>query len=354
VSRGQAEASAAWHGEHDPEAHAAPARDTAVLAFQAAHGCGATVEVSWSCGVPRDRVEILVCGDRGALRLSTAFGFTPDRDALCGDAITVAQQHGEWHGVGISHEPRYAEYDTQLVEMIAVIRGDGATPQERGPIVDSTRSSPGRPRTGDSVSAEHRRITFGPTRPEPTFTHDTFPDWPQATPAALAALIEIFRSGHWWQSGGGACERFETWLASRHGVDHAIGVANGTVALEIALRAVGVCAGDDVLVPALTFISTASAVSAVGARPIPVDVERGSLCLSIDDAMQKRTERTTAVIAVHLAGQPAHMPRARRFASAHGLALIEDAAQAICAEWMGTPVGGFATQQRSASTPPSY
>lgn len=65
------------------------------------------------------------------------------------------------------------------------------------------------------------------------------------------------------------------------------------------------------------------------------------MCLSIDDAMQKRTERTTAVIAVHLAGQPAHMRRARTFASAHGLALIEDAAQAVCAEWMGTRVGGF-------------
>lgn len=114
------------------------------------------------------------------------------------------------------------------------------------------------------MSAEHRPITFDPTSAGATFADGTFPDWPQATPAALAALIGTFRSGHWWQSGGGACERFETWLASRHGVDHAVGVANGTVALEIALRAVGVCAGDDVLVPALTFISTASAVSAVG------------------------------------------------------------------------------------------
>ena len=138
VSRGQAGASAAWHGEYDPEACAAPACDTAVLAFQADHGCGATVEVSWSCGVPRDQVEILVCGDRGALRLSTAFGFTPDRDALRGDALTVAQQHGEWRGVGIAHEPRYAEYNKQLAEMIAVIRGDASTPQERGPIVEST------------------------------------------------------------------------------------------------------------------------------------------------------------------------------------------------------------------------
>ena len=168
-----------------------------------------------------------------------------------------------------------------------------------------------------------------------------FPSWPRRTETSSAALLEVLESGHWWQSGGGKAEQIETWVAGYQGTRGAVAVSNGTHALEVSLRALGVGPGDNVLVPALTFLSSATAVSVVGATPIPVDIVPGTFCLDIEDALAKRTPSTRAIMPVHLAGQPVDMDAVRQFAAEAKLAVVEDAAQAIGAEWNGERVGGL-------------
>ncbi|MFI5706496.1 DegT/DnrJ/EryC1/StrS family aminotransferase [Kribbella sp. NPDC051620] len=168
-----------------------------------------------------------------------------------------------------------------------------------------------------------------------------YPAWPRPDDRSEQAVLKVLRSGHWWQSGGGSAERLEEWLTSYHGVGASVAVANGTVALEIAFRALGVGPGDDVLVPALTFFSTASAVAAVGASPVPVDVLPDTLCLDVEAARHCITDRTKAIVPVHLAGQPADLDAVTALASVHGLYVVEDAAQAVGAQWNQRPVGSY-------------
>ncbi|MGH3737169.1 MAG: DegT/DnrJ/EryC1/StrS family aminotransferase, partial [Micromonosporaceae bacterium] len=128
--------------------------------------------------------------------------------------------------------------------------------------------------------------------------------------------------------GGGYVERFEAAFAAYCGTRYAVGVGNGTDAIELTLRALDIGRGDEVLVPANTFIATAEAVSAVGAVPRFVDVDPDTLLVTPQTLEAGRTERTAAVIAVHLYGHPAAMEAIGRYADRHDLALIEDAAQA--------------------------
>ena len=134
---------------------------------------------------------------------------------------------------------------------------------------------------------------------------------------------------------------FEEAFAEYLGVRHCVGVANGTDAIEIALRAVGIEAGDEVLVPANTFIATAEAVSNVGARPVFVDID--PLFYHIDPARieEKITPRTKAIIPVHLYGLPVDMGAIMPIARGHGLKVIEDAAQAHGATYNGQKAGSF-------------
>lgn len=166
-----------------------------------------------------------------------------------------------------------------------------------------------------------------------------FPSWPNAPSTALAAMEEVLSSGHWWQSGNGRAEDLEEWLTEHFRVAAAVAVANGTLALELALRALGIGPGDEVLIPGLTFFSTASAVSVVGALPVPVDVRGDTLCLDADRLADSLSPRTRAIIAVHLAGQPANLTAIQAFAAQHRLALIEDCAQTTSAEWQSRRVG---------------
>ncbi|MFG1838764.1 DegT/DnrJ/EryC1/StrS family aminotransferase [Micromonospora sp. NPDC049175] len=166
-----------------------------------------------------------------------------------------------------------------------------------------------------------------------------FPAWPQPVTEARQRLLSAFDSGHWWQSGQGAAEELEAHLAADHRASACVAVANGTVALEVALRALGIGAGDEVLVPATTFVSTASSVLAVGAQPIPVDVREETWCVDPTAAETSVSHRTRALIVVHLAGQPADLDAARALCDRHGLALIEDSAQATSACWRGARVG---------------
>ncbi|MEV4505410.1 aminotransferase class I/II-fold pyridoxal phosphate-dependent enzyme [Streptomyces klenkii] len=164
--------------------------------------------------------------------------------------------------------------------------------------------------------------------------------WPSPSAATRKVLVAAHDSGSWWQDGASAAEELETWLAGEFGRP-AVAVSNGTAALELALVALGIGRGDEVLVAATTFISSATAVSRVGAQPVPVDVTPDSLTLDPEAAAAAVTSRTRAVICVHLAGHPADLTGIRRLAERHHLAVVEDAAHALTAAWDGTRIGIF-------------
>jgi perosamine synthetase len=155
-------------------------------------------------------------------------------------------------------------------------------------------------------------------------------------------LLEAFRST-WISSTGEFVDRFESEFADVCGTREAIAVSNGTVALQLALLTLGVGPGDEVIVPSLTYIATANAVRYVGAEPVFVDVSPDTWC--IDPALLEpaRTDRTRAVIPVHVYGHPADMDPINDFAAKHGLAVVEDAAEAPYATYKRRRVGGLAT-----------
>lgn len=140
--------------------------------------------------------------------------------------------------------------------------------------------------------------------------------------------------------GGEEVRAFEAEFAAFVGTEHVVGCANGTDAIEILLEALGVGSGDEVLVPALTWISTSEAVSRVGATPVFVDVDRHGT-IDVDVLGDALTSRTKAVIPVHLYGHPADMDGVMAFAKEHGLLVLEDCAQAHGARWRERPVGTF-------------
>ncbi|MEW1959072.1 DegT/DnrJ/EryC1/StrS family aminotransferase [Kineococcus sp. NPDC059986] len=139
--------------------------------------------------------------------------------------------------------------------------------------------------------------------------------------------------------GGPFVEAFEEAWAVEHGIEHAVGVANGTDALELVLRGLGVGPGDEVVVPANTFIATAEAVLAVGAVPHFVDVDPETLLVTPETVAEGITDRTAAVIVVHLYGQAADVPGIAALAARTGAVVVEDCAQAQGARWDGRPVG---------------
>jgi dTDP-3-amino-3,4,6-trideoxy-alpha-D-glucose transaminase len=138
---------------------------------------------------------------------------------------------------------------------------------------------------------------------------------------------------------GPEVEQFERDLGLYLGVDHVIGVANGTDAITIALRALGVGPGDEVIVPSFTFYATAEAVVTAGARPVFCDIDPDTFCITAETAERALTPATRALVAVHLFGTPAPMEELRALASEHRLFLLEDAAQATGARLGGKRVG---------------
>ncbi|MFN2377030.1 MAG: DegT/DnrJ/EryC1/StrS family aminotransferase [Candidatus Binatia bacterium] len=140
---------------------------------------------------------------------------------------------------------------------------------------------------------------------------------------------------------GDAVARFEEEFAVWLGAKHAVGVASGLDALRLALLATGIGPGDEVLVPANTFIATAFAVSAVGARPVPVDCIEETHQIDPDLLPAAITPRTRAILPVHLYGHPADMDRIGSVAAEHGLVVVEDAAQAHGARLGGRACGTF-------------
>jgi dTDP-3-amino-3,4,6-trideoxy-alpha-D-glucose transaminase len=142
---------------------------------------------------------------------------------------------------------------------------------------------------------------------------------------------------------GEEVELFEAEFASYCGAEHCVGVSSGTAALSLMLRASGIGAGDEVIVPAHTFIASALAVSHVGALPVLCDVHEGSGLIDADAARALVGPKTAAIIAVHLYGQACDIPAIEAFAKPQGLLVLEDAAQAHGARLAGRPVGSLGT-----------
>ena len=161
--------------------------------------------------------------------------------------------------------------------------------------------------------------------------------WAKIQPRYLQALLGA------QYVGGLAVASFENLWAAYCGARHAIGVANGTDALELALAGLGIGHGDEVIVPANTFVATAAAVARAGAVPRFADVDADTLLMTPETVRAAATQRTRAVIIVHLYGQVPDMTGLLAMASSEGLAVIEDAAQAHGAEWRGRRAGSFGT-----------
>ena len=160
---------------------------------------------------------------------------------------------------------------------------------------------------------------------------------PEGGEEEARAVAEVIRGG--WLTTGEKCAEFEGELARYVGAGTAVGGASGTAALHLALQAAGVGAGDEVIVPATTFTAAAATTTYLGARPVLADVERGSMNLSVEDAARRVSERTKAIVAVHLGGQPCDMAEIGELAERRGLRVIEDAAHALPAEYRGKRVG---------------
>jgi len=177
-------------------------------------------------------------------------------------------------------------------------------------------------------------------------------DLPHATPVPMldvnrqngpllaeieAAIGEVARSGAFVH--GPACRKFEEASAAYCGAEHAVGCASGSDALLLALMALDIGPGDEVVLPSFTFFATAGAVWRLGARPVFADILPGTLNIDPADVARKRTKATKAVMPVHLFGQCAAMDELR--AAAGGVPIIEDAAQAIGAEYRGAKAGSL-------------
>jgi dTDP-4-amino-4,6-dideoxygalactose transaminase len=153
------------------------------------------------------------------------------------------------------------------------------------------------------------------------------------------AAADVIRSG--WLTMGPRTIEFEQKFAFYVGAKHAIGVSSCTAALHIALEAVGLQQGDEVLVPTTTFTATAEVVVYFKAIPVLVDVDPITLCMDPEDAQKKISSKTRAIIPVHFAGQPCDMERIQQLASSHNLHVIEDAAHSLPASFRGKPVGAI-------------
>jgi perosamine synthetase len=165
-----------------------------------------------------------------------------------------------------------------------------------------------------------------------------FAPWLPAS--ARSYVLDCVDSG-WVSSLGKYVARFEEELAAFCEARHAVATSNGTVALHLALVVLGIGPGDEVLVPDLTFIATANAVRYTGATPVLVDVDRATWGIDPADARRKLTPRTRAIIPVHLYGRPVDLDSVLELGRRHGIAVVEDAAEAHGARYRGRRVGAL-------------
>lgn len=173
-----------------------------------------------------------------------------------------------------------------------------------------------------------------PTRTEP------FPEWPIYDGAEEKALLDVLHSKK-WGLGGTQVDRFAERFAAYQGAKHGICVPNGTTALQLALQALQIGPGDEVITVPFTFIATASPILAVGAKPVFVDIEWGSFNMDPTKIEAAITTRTKAIMPVHLGGRPANMDGIQDVAKRHDLPIIEDACQAWGGRWRDQGVGSI-------------
>jgi dTDP-4-amino-4,6-dideoxygalactose transaminase len=154
----------------------------------------------------------------------------------------------------------------------------------------------------------------------------------------IAEVVDSLHSG--WIGTGPKVNKFERMLEGYVGVTHVRCLSSCTAALILGMKVLGVGPGDEVIVPAMTFVASANAVVHAGATPVLVDSEPGTGLIDLDAAEAAITPRTKVLMPVHLSGRPLDMDRLNRIRDKHGLLVIEDAAHAIGASWRGTRIGG--------------
>lgn len=166
-----------------------------------------------------------------------------------------------------------------------------------------------------------------------------FLPWPYFDDGERAALLRALEQGQWWRMSGGEVSAFETEFSQAHGAAAALAVTNGTHALQIALKTIGIGPGDEVIVPAFTFISTSTAVQDIGAIAVPADVNLNDFCIDLDSVVERITSRTRAVIPVHMAGHPVNMDGLAAECKPRGITIIQDACHAHGMVYKGKRVG---------------
>ena len=168
-----------------------------------------------------------------------------------------------------------------------------------------------------------------------------FSPWPSFTEEEANAVRDVVLSNkvNYWT--GQECREFEKEFTAWAGTKYAVALSNGTLALDVALKAVGVCVGHDVIVTPRTFLASASTVVTAGANPVFADVDLNSQNITAESIEKVLTPNTKAVIVVHLAGMPADMDPIMALAEKHGFAVIEDCAQAHGAKYKGRSVGSI-------------
>jgi dTDP-4-amino-4,6-dideoxygalactose transaminase len=168
-----------------------------------------------------------------------------------------------------------------------------------------------------------------------------FAPWPRFDDHERKALTDVLESRTWWRTPGTQTTQFEQEFAAYQQAKYGVAVTNGTAALEVALAALGIGPGDEVIVPDFTFVATASAVLFVGALPVLVDVLPDTYCIDPAKVEAAITPRTKAIIAVHMGGHPADLDALGVIAKGHGLRLVEDSSHAHGSEWRGKRVGAI-------------
>jgi dTDP-4-amino-4,6-dideoxygalactose transaminase len=168
-----------------------------------------------------------------------------------------------------------------------------------------------------------------------------YPAWPVVDDRDVDAVTRVVRSGTWggFPEPGSNASQFEASFAAYQGAQHGVLMSNGTITMEVALKALGIGWGDEVIVPALTFAATAYAPMAAGALPVFVDVTPETWTIDVEQAEAAVTSRTKAILPVHLGHQMADMDAVMELARAHALAVVEDCAHAHGQQWKGEGAG---------------
>lgn len=168
-----------------------------------------------------------------------------------------------------------------------------------------------------------------------------YPSWLVWDDDERGRLSAVLEAGGWWQGDGDVAATFAQRFAQYHGARFGLALTNGTHTLEAALIACDIGEGDEVIVPGMTFVASASAVLSVNATPVLVDIDSESLCIDVAAAEAAITSRTRAIVAVHVAGAAADLDALTGLCARRGLRLIEDCAHAHGTSWRGRGVGSW-------------